>query len=346
MSAVSPRSQADTRNGEGASRALPYVALMSRGRGPAERGADDQGFEIPQTLGRARSKVGLCGMCGRDGPLTRTHVPPQAVGNRNAVQRRQIVSVASRASNGRGLAGGLHVPGLCRACNGLAGTWDPAYVALHKALGPASFAESGLHLPARISVPDVPIAVGAAARSMLAGASALNPMLRTHGGPELAPLLLDCSPFAMPAGLDLRLAWGIGRNARITGSVMGQYVLGYEGLNRTIGNLTAAQAHYPPIAWQLLHSGQTDLCDEQGWPSINHWTEYPTQDLVPLNTVCSSLPVVYQANLHPKYGEGWIEMSADENCHLVVCHDIAAAGRNDPCPCGSGTKHKRCCGAG
>lgn len=79
---------------------------------------------------------------------------------------------------------------------------------------------------------------------------------------------------------------------------------------------------------------------------MNHWTAHPTQDLVPLNTVCSSLPVVYQANLHPEHGDGWIEMSADENCHLIICHDIAAAGRNDPCPCGSEKKHKRCCGAG
>lgn len=228
---------------------------MGGNRRTPERRPDARDTEIPRTLGRARCKTGPCGMCGAHGPLTRTHVPPQAVGNRNAVQRRQIVSVASHASDGRGLEGGLHVRGLCRACNGLAGTWDPAYVALHKALGPASFAESRLLLPARISVPDTPIAVGAAARAILAGASALNPMLRTHGGPELAPLLLDPAPFVMPAGLDLRLAWGIGRNARITGSVMGQYVLGYEKLNRTIGNLAAAQAHYPPIAWQLLHRG-------------------------------------------------------------------------------------------
>lgn len=175
----------------------------------------------PRTMGRTRSKTGPRGMCGAEGSLTKTHIPPRAVGNRNAVRRRQIVSVANHASDGRGLEGGLRVPGLCQACNNLAGNWDPAYVALHRTLGPTSFAESRLRLPSRISVPDTPIAVGAAARSMLAGASALNPMLRTHGGPELSPLLLDPAPFVMPAELDLRLAWGIGRNARINGSVMG-----------------------------------------------------------------------------------------------------------------------------
>ncbi len=131
---------------------------MSDGSEVRTRQPDVSDPRIPRTLGRARSQTGPCGICGADGRLTRTHVPPQAVGNRNAVQRRQIVSVGSKASDGRGLEGGLHVPGLCRACNGLAGTWDPAYAALHKALGPASFAESRLLLPARISLPDTPIA--------------------------------------------------------------------------------------------------------------------------------------------------------------------------------------------
>ena len=29
-----------------------------------------------------------------------------------------------------------------------------------------------------------------------------------------------------------------------------------------------------------------------------------------------------------------------------VRRDMAKVGRNDPCPCGSGKKYKKCCGAG
>lgn len=299
---------------------------------------------IPTTLGKKQSKTGPCGLCGTDGPLTRTHVPPQAVGNTGNVQRRRMISVGHEASDGRGVQGGLHIRGLCVACNGLAGAWDPAYADLHRAVGPPAFAESRLVLPRHIDVPDTPIAVGAAARSILAAASALNPLLRERGAPELAPLLLQPEPFEMPDGLDLRLGWAVGRQARINGSVAGHYVLGYENLNRTIGNMTAAQCHYAPIAWQLLHTGQTDLADHQGWPSINQWTTFDTQTEIALDGVCGPLPVVWQARLHPEHGDGWIEMSSDQNCHIALTHDIAAVGRNDPCTCGSGNKFKRCCG--
>jgi len=30
----------------------------------------------------------------------------------------------------------------------------------------------------------------------------------------------------------------------------------------------------------------------------------------------------------------------------TVRRDAPKVGRNDPCPCGSGKKHKNCCGAG
>jgi uncharacterized protein len=29
----------------------------------------------------------------------------------------------------------------------------------------------------------------------------------------------------------------------------------------------------------------------------------------------------------------------------TVKHDVPQPGRNDPCPCGSGKKYKKCCGA-
>lgn len=220
-------------------------------------------------MGPARSKTGTCGLCGANGKLTRTHVPPQGIGNRNAVARRQVIASDGRAKDGRPLEGGIHVHGLCETCNGRAGQWDPAYIALHRALSPPYFAESRLQLAARIATPDVQIDLGAAVRSMLAAAFALNPGLRSKACPELAELLVEPGPFTLPAKLEVRLAWAIGRLARVTGSVSGHYVLGYNGLDRTIGNLIAAQVHYAPIAWQLAFAGETDLCDVQGWADIS-----------------------------------------------------------------------------
>jgi uncharacterized protein YecA (UPF0149 family) len=34
-----------------------------------------------------------------------------------------------------------------------------------------------------------------------------------------------------------------------------------------------------------------------------------------------------------------------KNAGKTVVKDAASVGRNDPCPCGSGKKYKKCCGA-
>jgi uncharacterized protein YecA (UPF0149 family) len=33
----------------------------------------------------------------------------------------------------------------------------------------------------------------------------------------------------------------------------------------------------------------------------------------------------------------------DENAHVTVRRETPKIGRNDPCPCGSGKKYKKCC---
>ena len=44
------------------------------------------------------------------------------------------------------------------------------------------------------------------------------------------------------------------------------------------------------------------------------------------------------------------ELRAEENADVprveTVVHEGPRIGRNDPCPCGSGKKYKKCCGAG
>jgi len=42
----------------------------------------------------------------------------------------------------------------------------------------------------------------------------------------------------------------------------------------------------------------------------------------------------------------WVYVDAEAPQTETVRHDGPRVGRNDPCPCGSGNKYKRCCGAG
>jgi len=41
----------------------------------------------------------------------------------------------------------------------------------------------------------------------------------------------------------------------------------------------------------------------------------------------------------------WREWAADWSAVLEPIRRGPKIGRNEPCPCGSGRKHKRCCGA-
>ena len=315
---------------------LGIVRLSSNG--PTEPDA------IPRVVG-ARRILQLCGMCGSDEPLSRTHVPPQAVGNKAAVTRRHLMSVNGTLTRGRETEGGLHVPGLCVDCNRTAGRWDTAYAEFHRMLGPAVTGETALKLPDFLNPPAEPVAIGAVVRSILAGACALNPRLRIVQSPELPDLLINGDPFEMPDRFDLRLGWATGRAARITGSILRMDVLARsEGEGSQVEDFAAAQAHYAPIAWRLMYSGRAEVCNRQGWASINHWTNYPPTERRDLNTVCGRLPRVSRTSSEVDYTGGWIEMSADEGCHLALCDDIFVAGRNDSCPCASGKKFKKCCG--
>lgn len=276
----------------------------------------------PEVYGAGPVRTGPCGMCGTDGLLSRSHVPPQGVGNRHHVARSSLVSGEGGAQPSRPNDGGMHVPGLCASCNGLAGTWDPGYIELHGALGPPLWAETPLHLPEFTAPRRSLIHVGAAARSMLAAACALNPMIRTRTCPDLPKLLAEPDPFELPAELDLRIACATGRRARITGGMKGFYGRGLGRIREPIGESTIAQAHYAPVAWQLVHKGRADRLDFQRWPSIGSWTETPTADTVALGEVCDALPVVPLAIDEPVDGDGWLEVFASTNCFIVLCDDI------------------------
>jgi hypothetical protein len=95
------------------------------------------GTRRPAPLGRPNRNVGECGLCGRRGKLTKTHVPPQCAGNLGRVKRFTVVSdTEHRAAATTKRIGGVHFYGLCARCNGdLQGLYDGEYCKLAKASG-------------------------------------------------------------------------------------------------------------------------------------------------------------------------------------------------------------------
>lgn len=53
----------------------------------------------------------------------------------------------------------------------------------------------------------------------------------------------------------------------------------------------------------------------------------------------------YEKALFEKLDGRWLYSGMEENEGQTVRRDTPKVGRNDPCPCGSGKKHKKCCGA-
>jgi hypothetical protein len=91
----------------------------------------------PGTLGVDLRKPGPgpCGLCGEVRKMTKAHVPPQTAGNRNQVTCATVRIHNHIRSNGRPVAGGMWLRGLCGDCNSLAGArYDPAYGDFTKAL--------------------------------------------------------------------------------------------------------------------------------------------------------------------------------------------------------------------
>jgi len=94
----------------------------------------------PTVLGHPDPAEGNCRLCGQQGPLSKTHVPPQCAGNTGAItQRWKIIQKDGSASDGKPLEGGIWCFGLCSRCNSHAGqNGDNDYCQLAKALGNAS----------------------------------------------------------------------------------------------------------------------------------------------------------------------------------------------------------------
>jgi hypothetical protein len=72
------------------------------------------------------------------------------------------------------------------------------------------------------------------------------------------------------------------------------------------------------------------LCSDKGWKFIGGLEPDEPEDLSEVEYL--SNPQAF--TIQPRMG------SSDR---MTVVHEHPKVGRNDPCPCGSGLKHKKCC---
>ena len=72
------------------------------------------------------------------------------------------------------------------------------------------------------------------------------------------------------------------------------------------------------------------LCDKNGWIFVGGLEPDKPEDLCEVDYL-----------LNPKIFTSQPRMENSE--HMTVVNEKPKTGRNEPCPCGSGLKHKRCC---
>src|SRR5205814_2707893 len=108
--------------------------------------------------------------------------------------------------------------------------------------------------------------------------------------PELAAALVRrAAAVRLPADVRLRLALARGTQARVTGPIVGSFLIGQTPNGRPLGIASHAQIYFPPLAWQLSY-GDWDLLDLQGWADVSDWLERPADEVVALPDLCPKLP--------------------------------------------------------
>jgi len=73
-----------------------------------------------------------------------------------------------------------------------------------------------------------------------------------------------------------------------------------------------------------------DICSEKGWKFIGGLEPDEPEDLSEVEYLLNPKAFTTQ----PRMGN---------SDRMTVVHEHPKVGRNDPCPCGSGLKHKKCC---
>lgn len=296
---------------------------MTRKEPPAERRK-----RLLRQSETGQSAPGRCAICGKTGQRTKTHIPPQAAGNRaDLSMRRTWLTVDQQLTFGRPLSGGIWLFLLCKSCNQAAGRFDMTYRDFADAVRPG--------LPRRVTAPagyrwrptDSVIRPGAVARAVLSGMFALNQSLRERHE-ALAEMLRDPSSTAtpLPSEVRLRLAAFDGPRARVTGAYGGWYLRLAAG-QRSDGVSTAASIYFPPLAWHLAFPEVPEsneatvfrpLLDIEGWPDVSDWVATAPDVAVSVrDCISGSLPVVGLPDAHPQDGARWIWLLSSEICPII-----------------------------
>lgn len=272
----------------------------------------------PSPTARPNRRFGTCGLCGRTGQLTKTHVPARCAGNRGRVRRFSIMSDSDHvARNSRKDIGGLHFYGLCGSCNGvIQNRWESAYCSFARQLWPLA-TDARVHLPRRITMPDVDVAPGAIARSVLVGCFALESNLRDLYPDVARALIDDADAIELPAPMDLYLAITRGPSARVTGSIAGFHLFGPEVDGRKVGIMTMAQIYFPPLAWQLADTPTSARLRIEGWHCVTEWLNLPPRKSFPLRQFIADLPLVMDPRQTARGLSDWFEFHGEETTFVV-----------------------------
>jgi len=275
-----------------------------------------------QIVGRYSNRERQCGLCGRLGFLTRTHVPPQCAGNTGSVKRFQLVSdPQNMMESGRERIGGIHFFGLCRACNGLQSKWDPAYCTFAKSLWPFALAGKIVIPSARCEMPSERIQPGAIARGVMVSCFALNPNLRTTF-PNLADELhSEVGSIRLPHDTALYIGVARGPQALVTGSISGFHMNQHLANGSPLETMCFAQIFFPPLAWQFASVSLSPLLEKEVWTDVSAWLLRDSKDIENLSGLLPALPFVS----HPSFGVDsaafWSEVFHNDSCFIVKSDD-------------------------
>jgi hypothetical protein len=164
---------------------------------------------VERIIGRKVSKDGVCRLCGFEGRLSKTHVPPRAAGNVGVAQR--SVEILDTTTGARRLTlgspsggGGTRGWWFCRECNHHTEKWEREYVRWVRTLWAAIQEERpryGQGIEIKIGSADA----GAVGRTLWAWMFALDPHMRVFY-PAVAAAILNGAACEPPPNRRLLLA--------------------------------------------------------------------------------------------------------------------------------------------
>ena len=150
--------------------------------------------------------------------------------------------------------------------------------------------------------------------------------------PDLPPALAEGSPVELPTDVRLYLALSRGLTARVACPIAGFHVLGPNVRRAASGLLVGinavASVYFPPVAWELVHTGDTILTD-QCWADVGSWTNFRPGDRHLLDELVPSLPAVCHPWHHPTRNEHWAELLSSEITDIIECANVDG-GPPDP----------------